>query len=69
MLRNKDGYRRGYMERKKNTRVLDTGILSEQYTKLIIETEEENPMTIAEVTNIEIKPAIGYRVRLVPNYD
>ncbi|MGN9164956.1 hypothetical protein ACTNDY_06665 [Tissierellaceae bacterium HCP3S3_D8] len=57
------------MERKKNTRVLDTGILSEQYTKLIIETEEENPMTIAEVTNIEIKPAIGYRVRLVPNYD
>ncbi len=39
------------------------------FTKIIIETDEENPVTIAEITSEEINPADGYRVRLTPKYD
>jgi len=39
------------------------------YTKIIVETDEENPVTIAEITPEEITPADGYRVRLTPKYD
>lgn len=37
------------------------------YTKIIVETEEKNPITIAEITSEEIKTADGYRVRMTPN--
>lgn len=39
------------------------------YTKIIVETDEENPITITEITSEEIKTADGYRVRLTPNYN
>lgn len=39
------------------------------YTKIIVETEEENPITIAEITRDEINVADGYRVRMTPKYD
>lgn len=39
------------------------------YTKIIVETDEENPIAIAEITSEEIKTADGYRVRLTPKYD
>ena len=39
------------------------------YTKIIVETDEENPKTIAEITVDEITPADGYRIRLTPKYD
>lgn len=39
------------------------------YTKIIVETEEENPITIAEITRDEINVANGYRVRMTPEYD
>lgn len=39
------------------------------YTKVIIETEEENPITIAVITSEEVEAADGYRVRLTPKYD
>lgn len=39
------------------------------YTKIVVETDEENPITIAEVTVNEIQAANGYRVRLTPKYD
>ncbi len=39
------------------------------YTKIVVETDEENPTTIADINCDEIKVANGYRVRLVPNYD
>lgn len=39
------------------------------YTKIIVETDEENPKVIAEITPTDIIPADGYRVRLKPAYD
>ena len=40
-----------------------------KYTKIIVETDEENPVTIATVTDEVVEAADGYRVRLTPNYD
>ncbi len=37
------------------------------YTKIIIETDSDDPQLIAEVTDTEINPAPGYRVRLKPS--
>jgi hypothetical protein len=48
---------------------MEKDILSQDYTKIVIETDEENPVTIAEITNEDVKPSNGYRVRLTPNYD
>ena len=39
------------------------------YTKIVVETDEENPVTIAEITADDITPADGYRVRMTPTYD
>ena len=39
------------------------------YTKIVVETDEENPITIAEITSEEVNIADGYRVRLTPEYD
>ncbi len=39
------------------------------YTKIVVETDEQNPATIAVITCEEITPADGYRVRLTPSYD
>lgn len=39
------------------------------YTKIIVETDEENSKTIAEITPDDITPADGYRIRLTPVYD
>ena len=47
---------------------LNRGIL-EGYTLLVIETDEENPVTIASVDADSINVAQGYRVRLRPSYD
>ena len=38
-------------------------------TRVIIETEGENPKTIAVITADNIEPAKGYRVRMRPSYD
>lgn len=40
-----------------------------EYTKIVVETDGENPITIAEITSEEINTADGYRVRLTPKYD
>lgn len=39
------------------------------FTKIIVETDEENPITIAEVTAHNYKLKDGYRVRITPKYD
>ena len=39
------------------------------YTKIVVETDEENPKTIAVITCNDITPEEGYRVRLTPVYD
>jgi len=39
----------------------------EQYTKLIVETNEGKK--VAEVTLTDATPADGYRIRLTPKYD
>jgi hypothetical protein len=44
------------------------GILKD-YTEVVIETDDENPVTIASITNEDVKIADGYRVRLIPKYD
>lgn len=41
----------------------------EDYTKIVVETDEENPVTIVEITSEEINIAVGYKVRLTPTYD
>ncbi len=40
-----------------------------EYTKIIVETDEENPVTVAEITAESVDPAEGYRIRLTPRYD
>lgn len=37
-----------------------------QYTKVVVETDEENPTTIAIITDGAVDVAEGYRVRLTP---
>ena len=39
------------------------------YTRIVVETDEDNPKTIAEITKELITPADGYRVRLTSEYD
>lgn len=41
----------------------------ESIQKITVETDEENPVTIAEITFDKINIADGYRVRLTPKYD
>lgn len=50
-------------------RMEDINILSDKYTMVIIETDEEVPIIIAEITKQDVIPAKGYRVRLTPNYN
>ncbi|MBZ4662809.1 MAG: hypothetical protein JG776_491 [Caloramator sp.] len=57
---------RGMNEKMEGNRI---NILSELYTRLIVETDEENPVTIAEITENDAIPAVGYRIRLKPKYD
>lgn len=44
------------------------GVLQD-VTRVIIETEEENPIAIATITADKVIVAEGYRVRFTPNYD
>ena len=39
------------------------------YTWIIVETDNENPITIAVITSLDVDVADGYRVRLTPKYD
>lgn len=39
------------------------------WTRIIVETDEENPATIATITADETDVADGYRVRFRPVYD
>lgn len=39
------------------------------YTKIVVETDEENPVTIATIDADDIEVADGYRVRLTPAYN
>lgn len=41
----------------------------EDYTKIVVETDEENSKTIAVITADDIEPSEGYRVRMTPRYD
>lgn len=50
-----------------NEKVVGNGILKD-VTRLIIETDEENPVPIAIIDYNEIQLAKGYRARLKPNY-
>lgn len=40
-----------------------------EYTKIVVETDEENPVTVATITEKKTEVAQGYRVRLTPGYD
>ena len=39
------------------------------YTKIVVETDEKDSVTIATITTDEVKVVDGYRVRLTPLYD
>lgn len=39
------------------------------YSKIVIETDEEKPVTIAVIKAEEVEVANGYRVRLTPERD
>lgn len=47
----------------------DSNNTLKDYTKIVVETDEELPKAIAEITTDYITPADGYRVRLTPKYD
>ena len=38
-------------------------------TKIVVETEEKEPKTIAVITAEDVDVAEGFRVRLTPKYD
>lgn len=44
-------------------------ILSEQFTKIVVETDEENPVTIAVITSDSADVIKGYRIRMTPKHD
>ena len=50
-----------------DTKTLEEGILKD-ITRVIVETDEENPVPIAVITADNIEPANGYRVRMRPKY-
>ncbi len=52
---------------KKNKEKLN--FLNGDFTKIVIETDEENPKTIATITNDYNDFADGYRIRFTPKYD
>ena len=39
------------------------------WTKIVVETDEENPVTIATITDGKTEVAGGYRVRMTPDYN
>ena len=39
-----------------------------QYTKIVVETDEKNPVTIAVIQSNFVDTTEGYRVRLTPKY-
>mgnify|MGYP000879912721 CR=1 FL=1 len=47
----------------------ELGILSEQISRIVIETDEENPVTIAVITKDLTEASSGYRIRMTPVYD
>lgn len=40
-----------------------------QYTKIVVETDEKNPVTIAVIQSNLVNITEGYRIRLTPKYD
>lgn len=44
------------------------GNLTGGFTRIVVETEEKNPKTIATITEKDIEPSEGFRVRLTPVY-
>ena len=40
-----------------------------QYTKIVVETDEKNPVTISVIQSNFVDTTEGYRVRLTPKYD
>lgn len=40
-----------------------------QYTKIVVETDEKKPVTIAVIQSNFVDTTEGYRVRLTPKYD
>ena len=51
-----------------DTKTLEEGILKD-ITRVIVETDEENPVSIAVITADNIESANGYRVRMRPEYN
>ena len=51
-----------------DTKTLEEGILKD-ITRVIVETGEENPVSIAVITADNIESANGYRVRMRPEYN
>lgn len=47
----------------------DENILLDNCTKIVVETDEKNPIAIATITEKSVNVADGYRVRMTPKYD
>lgn len=43
--------------------------LSKEWQRIIIETDEKEPIVIAEITQNDINVSENYRLRLKPTYD
>lgn len=54
--------------KKNGPQTLGEGVLKD-ITRVIVETDEENPVPIAVITADNIKPSNGYRVRMRPKYN
>lgn len=51
----------------KNKKKLE--ILSDQFSKIVIETDEENPVVVATIDKDVAEVKSGYRIRMTPTYD
>lgn len=56
------------MKNKKSDSVEKSNYLKDDVKEIIVETEENNPRTIAIISDV-LKPSKGYRVRVKFKYD
>ncbi|MBO3424669.1 hypothetical protein JJB59_16275 [Clostridium perfringens] len=51
----------------KNDKGIRNKILQGDYKRIVIETDDKNPITLATITNNNVTVKDGYRARLLPN--
>lgn len=56
------------MENKEKKTDTDLDVLYKGIRRIVVETDEKDPITVAVITEDEVSAASGYRIRLLPKY-